>query len=78
MKRESAGLVETQSFRIPEEIALEHGGQLSDVDVAYETYGKLNSEKNNAISALPVVDDGQLVIGMVTSDGVSRLISVCR
>jgi homoserine O-acetyltransferase len=49
MKRESAGLVETQGFRIPEAIALEHGGQLSDVDVAYETYGKLNSEKNNAI-----------------------------
>ena len=49
MKRESAGLVETQRFRIPEAIALEHGGQLSDVNVAYETYGKLNSEKNNAI-----------------------------
>ena len=49
MKRESAGLVETQSFRIPEAIALEHGGQLPDVNVAYETYGKLNSEKNNAI-----------------------------
>jgi len=49
MKRESAGLVETQGFRIPEAIALEHGGQLPDVNVAYETYGKLNSEKNNAI-----------------------------
>ena len=29
MKRESAGLVETQCFRIPEEIALEHGGRLA-------------------------------------------------
>jgi hypothetical protein len=27
---------------------------------------------------LPVVDADQRVIGMVTSDGVSRLVSVCR
>lgn len=30
------------------------------------------------ISALPVVDEEQKVIGMITSDGVSRLVSVCR
>jgi homoserine O-acetyltransferase len=30
------------------------------------------------ISALPVIDEGQKVIGMITSDGVSRLVSVCR
>jgi homoserine O-acetyltransferase len=30
------------------------------------------------ISALPVVDADQRVIGMITSDGVSRLVSVCR
>ena len=30
------------------------------------------------ISALPVVDDGQRIIGMVTSDGVSRLVGSCR
>jgi homoserine O-acetyltransferase len=30
------------------------------------------------ISALPVVDEEQKVIGMITSDGVSRLASVCR
>ena len=49
MKRESAGLVETQCFRIPEEIALEHGGRLAGATVAYETYGKLNRELSNAI-----------------------------
>jgi len=31
----------------------------------------------NNISALPVIDGNQKVIGMVTSDGVSRLVSVC-
>ncbi|VVB68908.1 Homoserine O-acetyltransferase [uncultured archaeon] len=49
MKRESAGLVETRCYTIPEEIALEHGGRLSETTVAYETYGKLNKEKSNAI-----------------------------
>jgi homoserine O-acetyltransferase len=32
----------------------------------------------NNISALPVIDGEQRVIGMITSDGVSRLVSVCR
>jgi homoserine O-acetyltransferase/O-succinyltransferase len=49
MKRESVGLVEKKCYRIPEEIALEHGGRLCDVSVAYETYGKLNKEKSNAV-----------------------------
>jgi homoserine O-acetyltransferase/O-succinyltransferase len=49
MKRESAGVVETQCYRIPEEILLEHGECLSGVNVAYETYGKINNEKSNAI-----------------------------
>ena len=49
MKRESAGLVETQCYPIPEEIILEHDGRLARATVAYETYGKLNKEKSNAI-----------------------------
>jgi len=32
----------------------------------------------NNISALPVIDKEKRVIGMITSDGVSRLVSVCR
>ena len=41
-----------------------------------ERAAKRMNEHN--ISALPVVDAGQRVIGMITSDGVSRLVSVCR
>jgi len=49
MKRESAGLVETQCYRIPEPTSLEHGDRLRCLEIAYETYGHLNHEKNNAI-----------------------------
>ena len=49
MKRESVGLVAAHCYSIPEEISLEHGGRLSEVRVAYETYGCLNREKSNAI-----------------------------
>ena len=49
MKRESVGQVETQCCQIPGEVVLEHGDRLSDVRVAYETYGQLNKEKSNAV-----------------------------
>ncbi len=41
-----------------------------------ERAAKRMNEHN--ISALPVVDEGKKVIGMITSDGVSSLVGVCR
>lgn len=49
MKRESVGLVKTQIYRIPGEVVLEHGDRLTDVTVAYETYGRLNRDKSNTV-----------------------------
>jgi homoserine O-acetyltransferase len=49
MKKESVGLVETQYFNLDGELNLESGETLNDIQIAYETYGKLNKEKNNAI-----------------------------
>ncbi len=46
------GIVETQYFRFaeaPHEFKLECGKKIAPVQLAYETYGKLNADKSNAI-----------------------------
>ncbi|MDK2831426.1 MAG: homoserine O-acetyltransferase/O-succinyltransferase, partial [Methanolobus sp.] len=45
MKKESVGIVETEIFNLPGELVLDSGKKLKNVNVAYETYGKLNPEK---------------------------------
>ena len=48
----SVGLVETKFFTFaepPTEMILESGEKLGPITVAYETYGNLNENKNNAI-----------------------------
>lgn len=46
------GIVETKIFNIKENILLESGKKLKNVQVAYETYGELNEAKDNAILLL--------------------------
>lgn len=51
----SVGIVETRYarfFESPNPLVLRNGSILSPVDVAYETYGELNEEKDNAILIL--------------------------
>lgn len=38
-----------RKFEVPHTLNLERGGSLEDVEIAYETYGKLNSDKSNCI-----------------------------
>ncbi|ADD69492.1 homoserine O-acetyltransferase [Denitrovibrio acetiphilus DSM 12809] len=45
----SVGVVKTQFFTLKEEFFFESGRVLSSVTVAYETYGKLNEARDNAI-----------------------------
>ena len=49
MKQKSVGRVETKYFTIDEDLKLTSGKTLSNVELAYETYGELNSAKTNAI-----------------------------
>ena len=49
MKKKSIGTVKTKYYKLPDEIVLEGGGRLGQVTIAYETYGRLNREKSNAI-----------------------------
>lgn len=49
MNERSIGIVETQSYTLAEPFYLKTGDYLDEVTVAYETYGKLNAEKTNAI-----------------------------
>jgi len=45
-------IVETKYLKIKEPIELESGKILEEIQIAYETYGKLNKEKTNAILLL--------------------------
>ena len=46
------GIVERKTCRLPLEdggLALDHGGRLAEVEVAYETYGELNEARDNVV-----------------------------
>ena len=49
MGKESVGIIATQYFKPSDALVLEGGERLENITIAYETYGKLNKEKSNAI-----------------------------
>ncbi|MFH1032553.1 MAG: homoserine O-acetyltransferase [Chloroflexota bacterium] len=55
LKSSSVGVVETQYYTFanpPNELVLENGEKLGPITLAFETYGKLNKDKSNAILIL--------------------------
>jgi homoserine O-acetyltransferase len=66
-KSNSVGVVETRYFtfaRPPKELELESGEKLGPITLAYETYGKLNREKSNAILILHALSGDAHVAGL--------------
>lgn len=49
MDKDSVGIVETKFLNIDYPFVLESGKSIDNITVAYETYGELNNDKNNAI-----------------------------
>ncbi|NOX25652.1 MAG: homoserine O-acetyltransferase [Deltaproteobacteria bacterium] len=49
MKENSVGLTSTKYFKLKGPFTLENQEHLDDVTIAYETYGELDSGKNNAV-----------------------------
>lgn len=49
MNPNSIGIVETKYYTFEDKITLESGVEFSPITIAYETYGKLNSDRDNAI-----------------------------
>lgn len=49
MDKDSVGFVKTKFLKIDEPFELESGKSLECITIAYETYGKLNNDRSNAI-----------------------------
>ena len=67
----SVGVVETQHFTFaqhPEELRLESGERLGPVTLAYETYGRLNAARSNAILVLHALSGDAHAAGFHAGD----------
>ncbi len=61
-------IVETKYLKIDETIALECGKHLKNVQIAYETYGSLNENKDNAVLILHALTADAHAAGKHTKD----------
>jgi len=67
----SVGLVEKRFFTFaepPHEMVLESGARLGPITIAYETYGKLDDDGNNAILILHALSGDSHVAGYYSED----------
>ena len=71
IEKNSVGIVQTKMFRVVEQdktLELECGKTLSPVDVAYETYGKLNEAGDNAVLICHALSGDAHVAGLNSPD----------
>ncbi|HBH17843.1 MAG TPA: homoserine O-acetyltransferase, partial [Cyanobacteria bacterium UBA9579] len=67
-QNDSVGIVETKYFNFEEKIKLENGLEFGPITVAYETYGKLNEAKDNAILVLHALSGDAHAAGYHSSE----------
>lgn len=71
METKNFGIVETKyltCFEPPQELELKSGEKLGPITIAYETYGKLNADKSNAILLLHALTGDAHVAGFHVGD----------
>ncbi len=68
MKNESIGIVETKYHSLSDDLILESGDKLKNIQIAYETYGNLNKEKSNAILVCHALSGDAHVAGWYEGD----------
>ena len=65
------GVVETKYYNFaqpPDEMTLESGKKLGPITIAYETYGRLNKDKSNAVIVLHALSGDAHVAGFHKGD----------
>ncbi|BDZ71222.1 hypothetical protein GCM10025861_17390 [Methanobacterium petrolearium] len=68
MKKESVGVVKTEYYKLSDELILDGGNLLKNVTIAYETYGRLNKQKSNAILVCHALSGDSHVAGWYDAD----------
>ncbi|MCP4163425.1 MAG: homoserine O-acetyltransferase [Deltaproteobacteria bacterium] len=66
--KNSVGLTEKKKFTFEEPLCLESGEEIGPVTIAYETFGKLNTDKSNAILICHALTGDSHVAGYYSSD----------
>ena len=72
-QQKSVGLIKAQSVRFEEELTLESGGSLNGYELTYETYGRLNDDKSNAILICHALSSDHHAAGYYSEDNKEKV-----
>ena len=72
-QQKSVGLIKAQSVRFEEKLTLESGGSLNGYELTYETYGRLNDDKSNAILICHALSSDHHAAGYYSEDNKEKV-----